>query len=324
MKDVITSVIIPHWTGGRRLNTLRSVLDSLLSQTAFPQSEVLVVCNPPNQEVTELIALYGDQVKVFGSMQANVNVARNIGLKNALGRNLVFLDDDCVLQDKETLGKLSERLDGDETLAACGGDVDIQPNAGFWGKAYFSIQRIWIHNSQRPDDLSDHLFGGFLAAKAKSLNGIQFDESIRFGGSELSFVEDLRTRGRRVRWFPEFRVTHFYQITFRQFVYRAFKQGVTNGRKPSAGKDFLPRQVLQRKSRAQIVYGFFFDLGTNWGSSNRWRPGAYLKFLCESLRSWGKTSRTFRYFSELRRLYRIHLQRDQLFSGPEIRGNNLT
>jgi glycosyltransferase involved in cell wall biosynthesis len=256
------SVIIPHYTGGGKTSVLKNTIDSILVQSIAPNTEVIVVCNPPDSESGELQSLYGARVKVLSSPEANVNVARNLGLRHARGQYSVFLDDDCVLGDKSSLEKILSSLERDPNLIACGGDYQLPEKSKIWDLAYSRIQRRWIQASQLPDKTSENLFGGFLAVKSGELKGIDFEESIPFGGAELSFVHRLRETGKKVRWFEDVKVTHLTRLSFFQFLRKGYKQGLTTGRFPQLGENKVLRaKPHEKKYFADALYQLSFDYG---------------------------------------------------------------
>jgi glycosyltransferase involved in cell wall biosynthesis len=79
-----------------RANPLRTLLRTLQHQT-YPHFEVLVVVGPTQDETLEVLAEFGDRVRVLRCPEANLSQSRNIGLLAARGDIIAYTDDDAVL-----------------------------------------------------------------------------------------------------------------------------------------------------------------------------------------------------------------------------------
>lgn len=88
------SIIIPTYKRG---NLLHHVLDALTTQT-HKDFEVLMIVKPSGDGTEQLIEKYREKlnIKVIIQNQGYVLDGLNLGLKNAQGNILVFLDDDAI------------------------------------------------------------------------------------------------------------------------------------------------------------------------------------------------------------------------------------
>jgi glycosyltransferase involved in cell wall biosynthesis len=88
------SVIIATYKGAA---TLKYVLDGLMRQT-FDDFEVVVVVKPSGDKTFELLKKYNEKldIRVVTQTRGNVVDAEAVGMENAQGRVIVFLDDDAV------------------------------------------------------------------------------------------------------------------------------------------------------------------------------------------------------------------------------------
>lgn len=87
------SVILPVYNGSQ---TMSRALVSILAQT-FSDYELLVIENASDDNSLDIAKAYEksfDKVRVFHSQIKGVSRARNVGLDNALGEYVVFLDAD--------------------------------------------------------------------------------------------------------------------------------------------------------------------------------------------------------------------------------------
>lgn len=86
----LVSVVVPVFNGARYL---AESLDSALAQD-YPQVEVIVVDDGSTDATPEVLARYGDRVRVIRQPNQGAAVARNAALRVARGEYLAFLDAD--------------------------------------------------------------------------------------------------------------------------------------------------------------------------------------------------------------------------------------
>ncbi len=84
------SVIIPTYN---RAKLLREALDSVLAQTCA-DFEIIVVDDGSTDETAERVAVLAEKVRYYRQENQGPGAARNLGLKNARGRYVAFLDSD--------------------------------------------------------------------------------------------------------------------------------------------------------------------------------------------------------------------------------------
>lgn len=95
------SVIIPAYNAER---TLRRCVDSVLAQT-YTNFELIVVDDGSKDSTAELCDHFDDErIRVFHKNNGGVSSARNLGLENAKGDYVSFIDADdyvepCYLQN---------------------------------------------------------------------------------------------------------------------------------------------------------------------------------------------------------------------------------
>lgn len=84
------SVVIPTFN---RSSLIESAIDSALNQN-FADREIIVVDDGSTDNTLELLEKYGSQIKVLKQKNKGVGGARNLGIRHAKGRYIVFLDSD--------------------------------------------------------------------------------------------------------------------------------------------------------------------------------------------------------------------------------------
>jgi len=127
------SVIIPTFN---RAWALAKAIDSVLAQT-LPPGEIIVVDDGSTDETPELLAAYGDSIRVLTQSNHGVSAARNFGIRQSRGEYIALLDSD----DQWEPGKL-----------AC--------QAAFFsthpGALVCQTQEIWIRNGKRVNPMQKH------------------------------------------------------------------------------------------------------------------------------------------------------------------------
>ncbi len=115
------SVIIPVWN---RASEVCSAIDSALAQT-LPPLEVIVVDDGSTDETPEVLARFGDRIRVVRQGNQGVSAARNAGIAVARGDLVAFLDSDDVWQPRK-LELQAARFDADPGLGLVHCGVDFE------------------------------------------------------------------------------------------------------------------------------------------------------------------------------------------------------
>lgn len=120
----LVSAVIPAYNYARFV--CRAV-DSVLAQT-YPHLECIVTNDGSTDNTLEVLAPYGDRIRVITQKNAGLSAARNTGVKNAKGDYVAFLDADdwwhpekiakqiALAEKRPELGAIGttwERVDGD-------------------------------------------------------------------------------------------------------------------------------------------------------------------------------------------------------------------
>lgn len=92
LKHQLFSVIIPTRNEG---SLLRMTIDSILSQTDYPNYEVLIVDDGSTDGSCEPFKAADSRVQVIRANGVGVAKARNVGARHARGEYIVFIDAHC-------------------------------------------------------------------------------------------------------------------------------------------------------------------------------------------------------------------------------------
>ncbi len=282
------SIVIP--TLSRPYQVLK-LLQSIFSQRDAPQFEILVVSNLEDQKLLNLVTLLSLQqkadsskflLKLFVVGVLGVNRARNLGIEVAAGNILLFIDDDCVMDDPDYLAKLIRAHKKYPQTAAIGGRYTLASSSGFLAEAYHFTAENWLNQSRLETGYSFHLLGGNTSYKSSYLNGniskIRFNEDIEFGGSETELHFRLAELGYKMFLSENLPLRHECRVSLRDLIYKGFKQGKTSARlrkRSSSGDTQIAETVnspnLTRSSSKKHlavkfglwIYRAAFEMGEN-------------------------------------------------------------
>lgn len=170
--DIITSVIIPVYNEEKYLD---KCLRSFQNQT-FSNFEIIIIDDGSTDRTREIASKYN--VKLHTISHGGPGSARNFGVKNSVGKILVFLDADMYI-DKNYINNLIRPI----LFGKCSGTYSTTEYVGnmdnLWAKCWnithdiLSDKRVNIE-----ENLNNQVFRAILRDKFVSLKG--FDPSLGY------------------------------------------------------------------------------------------------------------------------------------------------
>ena len=137
------SVIIPTYN---RAHLIQRAIDSVLNQT-YPVNQLIVVNDGSTDKTQETLSKYKPNVKTITINNNGVSYARNVGIKEAHGDWIAFLDSD----DEWKQTKLAKQV-----IA-----IQSTPNTVFC-----HTEEIWVRNGKRINPMKKHKkYGGYVFQK---------------------------------------------------------------------------------------------------------------------------------------------------------------
>ena len=272
------SIIIP--THKRPLQ-VQQLLNSIAEQN-FPRRDlqVLLVSNLKDKILRKIIPHWEKVFFDFKYMETGmkgVNKARNMGIRFARGDILYFLDDDCLLDNKDQLSNLMLEHKK-ESIGIGGGYKTLEGSEGL-EKFYQDNTDQWIKHSAFSKNQSEQLVGGNSSYKREVFDrGFYFDSSIVFGGSEEGFNRSLRAQGWNLLFVDKLSVLHKVKLNWFSFVRKSFKQGLGSVKSYSKTekhslKDKWAFLYKDSHSVYSLVYNVVFKLGFFWGLASLEKKG---------------------------------------------------
>jgi glycosyltransferase involved in cell wall biosynthesis len=221
----MVSIIIPTVD---RHRSLVKLVESIRSQNfnAAPV-EILIVYNLSKKKRAPTFYIpYAAGIKVLQAPFAGVNHARNAGIIAARGDILLFVDDDCVMDDRLYLQKMWDRHREQPERLSLGGPYRLPRQASFWDQVYYTNMTLWLERQKTSARASRALLGGNASYKAAVFSdGRRFTPGIKYGGSETMFNEKLFEDHGPHGFYDDLALTHQSCITLKNFIYKAYMQG---------------------------------------------------------------------------------------------------
>ena len=221
------SVIIPtHNRDQQLLKLVRYLSNQSLTSSAF---EIIVAGNLHSQSLAWELDKFRKifpHLKYVCSGVVGVNAARNRGIQEARGSVLAFLDDDCLVLDRDYFVKIISRHRDHPEAAAIGGRYRMKAHATLIERTYYYISDSWLTNSILEKNKTLNLVGGNTSYKSWVLSrNYLFNEEIRFGGAETELNSRLVNDGHSLLLFDDLSVLHQVRVSLYGFIRRAFLQG---------------------------------------------------------------------------------------------------
>jgi len=222
-KVPMVSIIIPSFN---RRYFLSNNLKALLKQK-YRGFEVIVVDDGSTDGTIEFLSEFTQTYEVLNLRwfvhQSNLgaNMARNLGVREAKGKFVAFLDSDCIPKE-DWLAELMKGFDGDDVASVTGLVENIKPK-NIYELAYKGSSQV------HGDTEAPRLVAGNMCVRRQLLLKFPLDEDLKYGCDEEGLYLKLRAAGYRQRFIPTAIVVHDHPHT-----YKTFFQGAWIGGKSAA------------------------------------------------------------------------------------------
>jgi glycosyltransferase involved in cell wall biosynthesis len=177
--EMSVSVIIPTYN---RARFIRDAVESALNQTQPPE-EILVIDDGSTDNTAEILAKYPPPVRVIRQRNRGRSAARNVGLDQARGETIMFLDSDDILLPTN-LERCTAAMRANSRIGVVYSDALIVDHYGAAIELYTEAMPGARPSGMVLGELSRRCFLTVSSlVRRSSLRGIRFDEA-------MSFAED--------------------------------------------------------------------------------------------------------------------------------------
>ena len=210
--DAPVTVVIN--TLNRHVQLERTLL--ALQQQTYSRFEVVVVNGPSTDRTAEMLEHFADRARVVTCAQANLGLSRNIGVQEAAGDIVAFIDDDAI-PPSDWLELLVAPF-ADDCVSAVGGPVfDVPLNRVDW--ALCTCTRLGVPNTQSPlpigsysgvgSDPFPYLAGCNMSFRRNALQQVGgFDAMLSYGFDDVDICCRLNDGGYRIEYVENALVRH--------------------------------------------------------------------------------------------------------------------
>jgi len=218
----VLSIIIPTYN---RAYALAACLDSLIGQsTGAGEHEIIVVDDGSSDGTAEVCRSRG-HVKYFRQENQGVASARNLGVKSAQGRWLVFVDDD-ELAHPGWLQTLYEAGGGDEELLVGGPVINALKDNVYAEASQSLLDYVYAFYNQDPKNMGFIAGGNIMVSKRRFLELGGFNPRyVKCSSEDRDFCRRWLQSGGRLRYVPEAILDHCHQMGFRGFCKQHYHYG---------------------------------------------------------------------------------------------------
>lgn len=138
------SVVIPTL---HRYDDLHNTLEDLLAQS-WKDFEILII-DQSNPEQQEAIAVQDKRIRYFWSVVKSASAARNLGLKEAKGEIVLFIDDDVIIENPDYLFHHIKHYDRQDLCGVSGATLNPDRKRRFHRHAWSQKEEIgWLYFPQ--------------------------------------------------------------------------------------------------------------------------------------------------------------------------------
>ncbi len=203
------SIIIPSFNCAQYLG---ACLDSLLQSSEVKPDEVIVV-DDGSTDLSADIASRPDVRLITSETNNGPGVARNLGVAQASGDILVFVDADVALHP-DAIGRLVNYFTGQGDCAAVIGSYDNVPSATGMISQYRNLLHRYVH--QNTTQQASHFWTGIGAVKKSVFLEVGGFNEKKFGRmiEDVEFGYRLRDAGYCIKVNPTIQGRHLKHWTF--------------------------------------------------------------------------------------------------------------
>lgn len=255
-------------------------LDAIFSQKCRRQFEIIIIDSGSTDQTLNIVGRYPVRVIEIKPEEFGHGRTRNLGVKLASGRFLVFLTQDAIPASDEWLDNLLRNLDDPSVAGVYGGQiprVDTNPvNLNAHNRVY-AVDRIVREGYSDKSGMLKMLFSNVNSAmRAENLRDNPFCENL-VHGEDQEWSKRMLLMGFKTIYDPEAAVIHSHNYTLKDTFRRLFDTGASFSR--FAPSEYSYNEVIKYGLRQMVEDIIFLQRDDHI----KWIPIAVLYNLCKFL-----------------------------------------
>lgn len=221
--NLSATIVVPTFN---RAGVLAECLEAVLNQQYDSDYEVIVVDDGSRDETPSLLeewrAEHSARLSVFRQENSGPAKARNRGAREARGKFLAFIDDDCVAEPL-WLASLVGTIRSAGGSAAAGAMINREST---WVSRYIVKEVVIDQHLAADGNVRDLITGNFCIRADVFHRAGGFDEQIRVaGGEDTEFGFRLQSLGYRIAYAPKARVRHRSHLILSDYLRMIYRHG---------------------------------------------------------------------------------------------------
>jgi glycosyltransferase involved in cell wall biosynthesis len=217
------SIVIPTYN---RLALLKSALESLFRQE-YDSYEIIVVSDGSTDGTNQYLSSLASEgrLRYFNQQNQGPALARNLGISNARGAFIAFIDDDCIAP-ADWLKKYAERFAQCGASGIGGSSVTGNTSSLFAVVNDLIVNFFKEHINTRADVPTPFLTSNNAAYKKASLEKVGgFHKDFKRGAEERDLNFRLTQSGEKLLYDASISIGHYNDADFIAFLKHQFEQG---------------------------------------------------------------------------------------------------
>ncbi|WP_026510309.1 glycosyltransferase family 2 protein [Butyrivibrio sp. LC3010] len=196
MQNSLVSIVVPVYNGEKHI---RNCIESLLNQT-YKNIELIII-NDGSRDNTGVvlrnIQTEDERIRIFDQDNKGVSNARNVGILNASGEYLLFLDsDDCLKEN--AIEELMKSIEFDTDIAIFGfsiiGNSDRKNDTSILNYLKYSNAnkyKVLETVLSTKNNIYGYAWRALYSLKLLRTNDLQFPDGIKISEDYLFFVKSI-------------------------------------------------------------------------------------------------------------------------------------
>jgi len=236
VNDVI--IIVPTLNAGELWQQWINAYNQLVDKP-----ECLVIDSSSSDDTVKLARDAGFKVEIIGKEKFDHGGTRNLGLSLTTSRYVIFMTQDAIFADRNSVNNLLKPFHDDSIAVVCGRQLPRE-NAGIF-EQYSRYKNYPDHSAVRTYEDKSSLgiktafmsnsFAAYRRDVLESFNG--FPDKQIFG-EDMSVTAKMLKAGWKIAYNSEARVIHSHNYTMWQEFKRYFDMGVFHAREPWIREEF--------------------------------------------------------------------------------------
>lgn len=223
--NIEISIVVPTFN---RLSSLKRLLKSVFEQN-FPKEkfEILILNDGSTDETHYYLTTLTTEwnIRAINLQNGGPAVARNIGAREAKGKLIAFVDDDCTIPI-DWLQKIFYCFN-DEKITALGGPSKNEIPENKFSEVYNRTTLFFLNLFNREKNKARFLTSNnFACRRIVFLKHGGFDERFGVGAEDREFVNRIYDFGEKILYLPDLEINHYHNFTFTSFFIHYYRFGI--------------------------------------------------------------------------------------------------